>query len=103
MSSKMIGDESVGEYADRFFSQSSFPLFEGVEAFQELFKAGRIYPFYNLIRVTHEGIVHLFYYVTEEGKLVERDQPNLLLDPADVLMGKWGLESIVPKYPVSYT
>lgn len=95
--------ESVEEYADRFFDQSSFPLFKGVEPYWELFRAGRIEPFMNLVRVTLGGICHLFYWANEEGKLVSYNDPDSpALAPEDVFFqngnsGAWQLETIVPK------
>jgi hypothetical protein len=92
------GKESAEEYADRFLSEGSFPLFKGVGAYWELFRAGRIVPYLNYIRVTLGGIVHTFYYADEDGNLVRHDDPNSpTYDPKDIISGQWTLESIVPK------
>jgi hypothetical protein len=94
----MAKQESLEEYADRFFDQGSFPLFKGANSYRELFGAGRIEPFMNYVRVTLGGIIHLFYCADENGKLVDLQKPDLpACEPNDILKGQWQLESIVPK------
>lgn len=90
--------ETAAEYAERFFKQGAFPMFTGVVPFRELFEAGRIRPLHTPIRVSPGGNIHLFYYATEDGKLVKWEHLDLdpPLEPEDVIGERWTLEAIVP-------